>query len=519
MTNAYDEMPYPSTTFPQAHPNRLAAMGRLFGLTAPSPATARVLELGCSDGGNIIPMAAMAPAARFLGIDLSALQVAAGQKTIAALGLGNVSVRQENIMDFPDDAGPFDYIIAHGVYSWVPAPVRERVLQIIARQLTPHGIAFVSFNALPGAHLRQALRELVFFNTSGITEIKQKVAAGRALFESLAAAVAEDTASHAALMREEFARAASVPDFYFAHEYLEEENGAFYFHEFASAAARHRLQYLGEPSLSQMLPHNLGRKAGEMIARLPTVVAQEQAMDYLRNRAFRQSLLCHSDAPVKRSVTSDLLSKFAFSPYFSPPPAGASLVEGEAVTFTGKGEARFTVARAFTKGVLALLATMPGRASSYSYLVDAARAAAGGGSASGIDGGPAEGALLNDLMFLYSSSFVELHAEGDKRSLVPPDRPRLTPLARYQTAQGLRLTNGLHESIPVDDLARHTFSLCDGVRTLDDIARALWGRVRAGALVIQENNQPIVDEGRALFVLQRQVGLIVQEGWQHGVLT
>ncbi len=91
---SYDEVPYASHAFPQTHPNTMATVATLFGMT-PAPVTnCRVLELGCAAGFNIIPMAAALPDSRFVGVDLSSRQVAEGQEAIKALGLTNVELRQ-----------------------------------------------------------------------------------------------------------------------------------------------------------------------------------------------------------------------------------------------------------------------------------------------------------------------------------------------------------------------------------------------------------------------------------------
>ena len=73
---SYDEMPYVDAAFPQTHPDRLATVARLFSISAPSVEACRVLELGCASGSNLTPMAIELPEATFVGIDLSALQIA-----------------------------------------------------------------------------------------------------------------------------------------------------------------------------------------------------------------------------------------------------------------------------------------------------------------------------------------------------------------------------------------------------------------------------------------------------------
>jgi cyclopropane fatty-acyl-phospholipid synthase-like methyltransferase len=72
MTTVYDVVRYPGHAFPQTHPDRLAALAVLFGLDAPPPAGCRLLEIGCGDGGNLLPMAVGLPHATVVGFDTSA---------------------------------------------------------------------------------------------------------------------------------------------------------------------------------------------------------------------------------------------------------------------------------------------------------------------------------------------------------------------------------------------------------------------------------------------------------------
>src|SRR3954467_8219921 len=158
MTTPYDRIPYPPRMHPQAPPDRLATMARLFGLDAPPLETCRVLELGCGEGGNLIPAAFSLPQASFRAIDLSPSAVATAAATARDLQLTNIDVQPMDIRDFPVDAGAFDYIIAHGVYSWLPPDVRERLLGICRDHLAANGVAYVSFNTYPGHRLREIAR-------------------------------------------------------------------------------------------------------------------------------------------------------------------------------------------------------------------------------------------------------------------------------------------------------------------------------------------------------------------------
>ena len=153
LRKAYDEIPYTNAPEPYTHISRIAAIGRLRGLAPASPSRCRVLELGCADGGNLLPMASHYAESEFVGIDLSPIQVAIGCQRIEELGLPNFELRAANIMELDEtNLGQFDYIILHGVYSWVPVEVRDRILSICSKHLTRNGIVYISYNVYPGSN-------------------------------------------------------------------------------------------------------------------------------------------------------------------------------------------------------------------------------------------------------------------------------------------------------------------------------------------------------------------------------
>src|SRR3954470_6442485 len=145
---AYDSVPYPGNVQPTTHPDRLAVGASLCGMRPPDVERCRVLELGCGDGANLIPIAHTLPGCTAVGIDLAMSAVEHARATAQALSLTNVSFHQADVLALPDDlGGPFDYIIAHGLYSWVPAAVRDALLVACGRLLAPDGVAYVSYNA------------------------------------------------------------------------------------------------------------------------------------------------------------------------------------------------------------------------------------------------------------------------------------------------------------------------------------------------------------------------------------
>ncbi len=150
VAESYDHTPYAGNPYYYTHPGVMAAYGALYGLCPCDPAQCRVLELGCGDGNNIIPMAYEFPESYFSGIDLSPVQIGIGLKSIDSLGLKNIELFTRSIMDISEADGRFDYIIAHGVYSWVPSEVRKKILDICRSNLSDQGIAYISYNVLPG---------------------------------------------------------------------------------------------------------------------------------------------------------------------------------------------------------------------------------------------------------------------------------------------------------------------------------------------------------------------------------
>ena len=130
--NDYDTLPYRSMPFPETQPAHLGALATLFGRTPPPIATARVLELGCASGGNIVPLAMRFPDATFEGVDLAARHIADGMAQITALGLTNITLHQADIAAFDFTGRTYDYILCHGVFSWTPKPVQDAIFRICA---------------------------------------------------------------------------------------------------------------------------------------------------------------------------------------------------------------------------------------------------------------------------------------------------------------------------------------------------------------------------------------------------
>jgi len=170
----YDENPYESYAHPFSAPGQLAAVAWVLGLEPPDASSASVLEIGCAAAGNLIPFAAMHPRSRALGIDLSRVHIAEGSRRVRALGLENVELLCGDIAHLDLAAlGQFDFVICHGVYSWVPDEVQDAILAACGQLLTPSGVAYVGYNTYPGWKAREIVRDAMM-KLSNIPARKQR---------------------------------------------------------------------------------------------------------------------------------------------------------------------------------------------------------------------------------------------------------------------------------------------------------------------------------------------------------
>jgi len=247
----YDRIAYRTLPMPQTHPDRLATIALLHGMTPQPIDRCRVLELGCGDGSNLIPMAYALPDSEFVGVDLAGSAVASGAAAISALGLRNVTLLHLDLMDVSETLGAFDYVIAPGIYSWVPASVRDRILAVCRAHLAPQGVAFVSYNTYPGCHLRQAVWQILQYHVDGISDPTERITQARALARFMADCPQTDGSDAAVLRGEMQAVLDHSPGLLF-HDDLAAINAPVYFHQFASHARGHGLQFLAEANIHEM---------------------------------------------------------------------------------------------------------------------------------------------------------------------------------------------------------------------------------------------------------------------------
>src|SRR5437899_4207538 len=423
LLDSYEELPYPNFSFPHTYPERLATIGLLFGLAAPPVDRCRVLELGCAAGGNLIPMAVTLPHSEFVGIDFSATAINRGVADVAALALTNIRLFPMDIREFGDAFGTFDYIIAHGVYSWVPEDVRESMLAICAQHLAPNGIAYVSYNTFPGWHARGAVRDAMRYHTRQFTDARTKVQQARAMLDFLAQSLDGTSSPYSGMLLAEAQGIRQQPDAYIYHDHLEQVNEPVYFHEFVAHAARHGLRYLAEAEFGTMLGGELSPQVGQMLAKIaPDLLRREQFLDFLRNQTFRRTLLTHDSATLTRKVSPERIFGLRVSTYAQPVNPSPDEASSAPETFRTTMGGALTTGVSLTKAAMMVLVQHSPKAIGFEELCGLAQSRLGAPHSASVDD---RNALASGLLQAYSAGVVGLHSTPSPFIIDPGAQPEV----------------------------------------------------------------------------------------------
>ncbi len=467
---SYDEVPYESHAFPQSHPDRLAVIGYLFGMTPTPVQRCRVLELGAASGGNLIPMAFYMPDSEFVGLDLSANQVQAGINIIRDLGLKNIRLEHTDIMDVDTSYGKFDYILCHGVYSWVPDLVRDKIMIIASANLSENGIAYISYNTYPGWHLHETFRYAMLYHTKKIRDPWERVRKAKELVEILSRHIPVENNPYSLSIKKDMENIRNSSDSSVFHEHLEDVNAPVYFHKFAEHADRHNLQYLGEANIGTMLTHNFPIETAQELNQISeNIIHLEQNMDFLRNRPFRQTLLCHKGLKTEYRLNPERLDGLLHSSLLMPESGQIDLTSDKAQSFSTPKGKTVAVKRLHTKIALALLRSRWPKAMEFNVLFQEAIRKLGNSQEQ------KRKTLCSDLSEFYMQGAVELHTWQGNFSVHLNEYPKINDLAMYQVRKGLPIVNPRHETIDLDDFSRKMLSLLDGTHNRQMLSESLRG--------------------------------------------
>lgn len=425
-----------------------------------------MLELGCSVGTNLIHMAYSLPGSEFVGIDLSESQVALARERAATLGLTNIRFEAADIMNFGADERPFDYIIACGVFSWIPEPIQERMFELCRQLLTPNGVAYITYNTLPGWYMRLPMRDLMVIGAGeGPANDRVHRAAGILDFVVRASASAAEhdargDGTFAAIVKREREILDSMPAEYVAHEHLEQNNTPMYLKDFMAMASRNGLQYLADSTIATMFANELDPEIQAELDRMTnSQIGLEQLLDFIRGRQFRQTLLCHQEVAIRRNLNELRLDGMFLSLTGElVGPDDPAYEPGVLRYRSGKSVMRLGDA-GFAQIIRTLVELSPNQARFEELLpkgTDAAR----------------RRAVEADIIRMYLRGMITLDVEATPVASRAGERPRVSPAA-VTTRSRESVSNLFHHDVMLSPVASAVLELADGTRDRGEIAERL----------------------------------------------
>lgn len=514
--STYNEVPYPSGPIRPAHPDRLAGLAAICGLSPAPVETCRVLELGCSDGGNLIPLAELLPQAQFLGIDNSARQIDDGSAVIRQIGLENIRLVCADLLDETLELGEFNHIICHGVFSWVPGSVQDRILQICGRHLAPHGVAFISYNTYPGWHLRGMVRSMMLQHVAEFGDPQSKIDQAQAFLDFLVRFGPDADRPYARILKDEMDRLKQRPRTYLFHEHLESCNTPLYFNEFMQRAQGAGLAYLGD----DMLPSSWRGRAHPDAARLmrdldSDILRREQYLDYLQGTQFRQTLLCRAAAPVNYSPHSDAVRGRFLSTDLQPRSPVITMGSSEPVEFHTPDDRSVVLADPIAKSAVLHLARRWPRSVRYESLLSQAISQLTAEGAPRSDAARDDALLADAMLQCVAAGLVHLNLTPSRCAAGVSPRPRTTAFNRLRAAAVAPLTTLTHYQTSAAEIHRLLITQLDGRHDVPALVAWLVEQINEGAIRME------TDGGSNVDLAQRDAALtsVVIESLDHFART
>jgi SAM-dependent methyltransferase len=521
VVTAYDEVPYDCQPIPCTAPEQLAVTALLHGGPCPPLRDARVLEIGCGDGANLLSLAFHRPDCRFVGVDASRVQIDDARSSALRLGLRNTALHAADVTEIGDELGSFDYILAHGVMSWVSDAVRDAIFAVCRDKLAPKGLLYLSYNTNPGWLARGLVRDVMLRSAGAHGPLRRRAGAAVARADSLRLALQESDHPYAQLMSRELARVHQGNESYLIHDYLAEHNRPFWFRDFASLAAGFGFRYLAEAAFTQP-DYRVPPEISECAASLESDPLEiEGLIDVLWYRQHRASLFCRRDQAGTQKTGAFAPDRLHVASGLQPGSDVVSLDPGVPETFSGCFEPDLRLERSdpATKAALVALSAQWPHGLPWERLLDRTGAILKG---AGIEAPSGDGGLdlWGPLCELHALGQVELRLIDLPARREPSETPAATPLTRWEAERRAIVTTATHQRLALTQADRLIVQRLDGriaratlVATVVEKLRSKelcdWNEDELGA---GDGAAPLTPEQWAEDQLDRNVALLAAWG-------
>jgi len=495
----YDQIPYSIHCYPSSAPEHMSAVAKLFGVSSAALSSARVLELGCASGGNLIPLAARYPQASFTGIDLSQKQIDTARSLVAELNLKNIEFEAKAIQNCSFKNQSFDFIIVHGVYSWVSSDVQESILKLCDACLSENGIAYVSYNTLPGWNASKTVRDMLLYHDRSFSEHDERILEAQRMLNFVSENITEATGYYKNEIDLEIQRIAQQDQSYLFHEYLEEVNDPCYFHEFMEKAQKFGLDYLGDADVTTMYSGNQKEFASNKLSQIESIVQQEQYIDFLTNRRFRKTYLVKNATKIDRNVSASDVDGLFLTPLYNinSTQSGDEPNLDETLDLVNASDSNRT-------------ATLKGKYHCACYtqlLISAPIPLTGTELVAAVNAHNPEMPVdeiqqaWNEIVLeLLFRGIIDITAAKTQVVKVASDKPCVSEVARLIGLNSNLVPNMKHELIRLPEDSRVIMQYVNGVNTMDDICNFVKGHIDKGDITLSADGTPIAKNSPELEV-------------------
>lgn len=471
MRSAYNKVHYRGTIVPNSFPDHLSVCSiRKTGQHSPLQRF-HLTEIGCGDGANLLPIAFYHPDSTFIGIDSAGSELGRAQEGVRQIGLQNIHFVHKDVCTLePEDFAPCDYIIAHGLFSWVSEDTRGAILQFCRNCLSLTGLAYISYNAQPGWATRRLVRETLLRSRS-VQEaaVEDKATKAIEVATQLLDALPSRDYAFAVLLAEELERVRDGKPFYVFHEYLADFNEGFWLRDFVKRARQNGLNYVGDAQFCRwegQIPKEL--RSGLSLRDLDPI-EQEETADLLCNRYFHTSILCRDDAPRESGSYREILEQVYIACSLHADSDPFDLTEGVVELFIGAHDQKITLDVSITKAAVVLLAAQWPAGMQLKTLFQQASKLLFEHDCEVLD--KAQSQLVEELITLFEAGAINLRLKEPNCNRFAPEYPKIHALARYEIEHREALTTPYHLPLTLNAQMLEVAHAMDGSKSKNEIKR------------------------------------------------
>jgi methyltransferase-like protein/cyclopropane fatty-acyl-phospholipid synthase-like methyltransferase len=493
--SAYDNFNYEGYPFAHSSPVNLKTTAKVFGVETPDLDTARVLEIGAGSGTNLKPFAITHPKAKCVGVDVTKTQAENGKTDSEDLGITNLELKNIDIGDIDKSFGEFDYIICHEVYSQVTEEKRQKIFEIAKQNLSSNGLAYISYNTLPGWNMVRSLREMMLYHTQQFSDTQEKINQARLVLNFVKDTVKDIDTPYSKLLQEEAENISRQSDYYILHEYMNDNNFQQYFHEFVDTANQNGLKYLADANLASMFLGNLPEEAANKLSDINDIVRTEQYMDFIYNRRFRTTILCHDNLEIDRGLSAEQIKDFYMTMRIGPEKAPDQVdlndrTEELKFYYAGGKENYMTTSSPAMKAILYTFAENVNYPLSFDKLITLASRKVNASKEE------LEQSMLENAMRLVLADRINLTVEEPKYINKVTTKPKIFSIANKQAnvPGQFWFSTASHAVFKADVFAKLLAMHLDGEHTISQLKTKMFEHHKNGDIQVSVDDKPVEDE-------------------------